>query len=282
MFSLKSQFPNTKILANWMGWFQQAGGKHLAGVCESQDPRTIRNQIAMAKAVGIDGFVIDYYGPNNNPTHQAALELMVACEADGEFEFSIMHDSGEYKWASSDPSVRLQTLIADIDFVNVNFATSPRYTQLKGKPLFWEFGWRVTGIDPTAVLAKYPGMQLLLQDSIPDGAPAAGTFAWVNGFPNAGAAYLGSYLSNRQAIGIKVPCLFWQFDDHDPKAPANSVWGGAARLISPRNGDMWTDCIRLIQGAGQFPIIQVCTWNDYDERTAIEPIVKGLTATRLF
>lgn len=279
---LKSQLPNTKILANWMGWFQQAGGKHIAGVCESIDPRTVRAQIQMAKAVGIDGFVVDWYGPNDNPTNEATLELMTAAEADGQFEFSIMLDSGIFKWASTDPAVRQQKLYDAITYAITNFGQSPRYTSLNNLPLFWEFGLRDNGMNPSLLTSRFPNLPLLYQDSIPMGALSTGTFAWVNGFPDSVATYLNGYLSRVQPSGIKVPCVFWQFDDHDPKAPANSVWGGPARLISPRNGDMWTDCVQMIRAAGPFPIVQVCTWNDYEERTAIEPIVKALTATKLY
>ena len=279
---LKSQLPNTKILANWMGWFQQAGGKHIAGVCESIDPRTVRAQIQMAKAFGIDGFVVDWYGPTDNPTNEATLELMTAAEADGAFELSIMLDSGIFKWFSTDPASRQQKLYDSIVYAIANFTNSPCYTRLNNFPLFWEFGLRENGIDLAALATRFPNLPLLCQNSIPTGAPQTGTYAWVNGFPDAGAAYLGGYLSRAQASGIKVPCLFWQFDDHDPKTPANSIWGGPARSISPRNGDMWTDCVQMIKAAGQFPMAQICTWNDYEERTAIEPIVKALTATKLF
>ncbi len=49
-WNLKSNFPNgTKIFANYMGWFNGADGKkHAANVCQSDDARTIRNQVLAA------------------------------------------------------------------------------------------------------------------------------------------------------------------------------------------------------------------------------------------
>lgn len=263
-----------------MGWFQKAGGKHIAGVCESQDPRTVRNQIQMAKAVGVDGFVVDWYGPNDNPSHQTTLELMVAAESRNDFEFSMMLDSGIYKWQSTDPAVRLQILRASIDYALANFTTSPMYTKLNKKPLFWEFGLRETGIDIAALANLYPQIALVSQNTQPTPGVLDGTYAWVNGFPDKGVDYLAGYLASNPG-GVKIPCLFWQFDDHDPKAPANSVWGGPARFISPRNGDMWSDAVNMVAATNP-AVVQICTWNDYEERTAIEPIVKALTGTKLY
>lgn len=278
--NLKQSFgSSTKILANWMGWFQKAGGKHIAGVCESQDPRTVRNQIYAAKAIGIDGFVVDWYGNNDNPTNQATLELMVSAESVG-FEFSIMLDSGIYKWVSTDPAVRLQTLHTAIDYALQNFTGSPEYTYLNAKPLFWEFGLRETGIDVAALAKAYPQIALVSQNTQPGPGAVDGTYAWVNGFPDKGIEYLAGYL-NSSPGGVKIPCLFWQFDDHDPKNPANSVWGGPARLISPRNGDTWNDTVKMVAATSP-NIVQICTWNDYEERTAIEPVAKAITGTQLF
>lgn len=278
---LKQNFPSTKILANWMGWFQKTGGKHVAGVCQSDDPRTVRNQIAMAKQVGIDGFVVDWYGPNDNPSHQATLELMVASESlVNPFEFSIMLDSGIFKWASTDPVVRLQILHSTIDYALSNLAVSPAYTLLNGKPLFWEFGLRENGIDIAALAKAYPQIALVSQNNMPAPGALDGTYAWVNGFPDNGVGYLAGYLASNPG-GVKIPCLFWQFDDHDPKAPANSIWGGPARFISPRNGDMWTDAVKMVAATNP-TILQVCTWNDYEEDTGIEKIVKALTGTKLY
>lgn len=270
--NLKEQV-GTKVLAHLVGWFQRTAGQHIA-MYDSADPRVVRSQIRMAKAVGIDGFVLDWYGPGNELINRVALELAVQCEAEG-FEFSVMLDAGIFKWAAAGVD-KAGLLYSAVDYALANLATSSAYTRLSGKPLFWEFGLRGNGADMNALFAKYPNLQLLTQTtSIPQ---SAGTFAWID--TAGGIDALRSYLAAPQSAGIKVPCIFPGFDDHSPANLANSVWGGAARFVSPRNGDTWTDCIQAIKAAGQFQMVQIVTWNDYEEGTAIEPFIKAITGGR--
>ena len=286
---------NVKVYANWMGWFQLNGGKHIAGICQSDDPRTVRAQIRMAKALGIDGFVVDWYGYNPDqsaPSNQATLELMVACEEEG-FEFSIMLDSGIFKWQADMSAAGLVTrnsiLQAAMAYAQNTFLASPAYSQINGVPVVWEFGLRENGINMAALTGAFPGLLWLFQNSIGLGAAGAalGSFAWVAGFPDAGLQYLGNYLSTHHSdLTPVVPCLFWQFDDHDPNAPANSVWGGPARLIGHHWGATFTGCVALVKAAlaqsKNIPAVQLCTWNDYEERTCFEPFARGVSGISTF
>lgn len=267
-----------KVYANWMGWFVPAGGNnHAAGVCQSDDPETVRKQIKMAQALGIDGFVVDWYGTASQPSHEATEILAELCGYEN-FEFSIMLDAGIYKWASPSPAVRSQVLQGAVNVALKYFTPSPSYSKINGQPVFWEFGWRG---NPVATAPSLGNAILLSQDSIM--APAAGTFSWVNGFPpNDPMKYVSGYLARADAL--QVPCLFYQFDDHNPADPAHSIWDAAApaRFIDAKFGDIWTGCIEAINATGKsYPAVQICTWNDYDERTCIEPFAKALTGARL-
>lgn len=283
--------PSIKIYANAMFWFQVAGGKHPAGVCDSQDPETILKQIRMAKAIGVDGFIVDYYGNNPDqaaPTWQATRELMTLCEEE-KFEFSIMLDSGIFKWQADTSATgivqRNNILNSAMTYVVSEFMPSPAYSKIGGMPVVWEFGLRSNNIDMVAFTKAFPSVLMMYQDAVAAGANV-GSYAWVNGFPNAGIAYLQNYLNiHAKDLTPVVPCLFWQFDDHDPKAPANSIWGGPARLIDAQWGDTLTGCVNAVKSAlvnvKNIPAVQLCTWNDYDERTYFEPIAKALTGTKL-
>src|SRR5579859_4715970 len=93
--NLKAQLtlaPKPKVLAAWQGWFRQAGGQgYISGIYNSDDPAVIKDQVQTAKAIGVDGFVADWYGSpdTSTPTNAATLALMKECERSG-FEFSIM------------------------------------------------------------------------------------------------------------------------------------------------------------------------------------------------
>jgi hypothetical protein len=282
--SIKSFQPagsNTLFLANWMGWFEGVvGNKHIGGVCRSDDPRTIKAQVDMMQAVGIDGAIIDWYGPNDNPTNQASLMLMTELERRG-MKFSIMLDSGIVKWLPAGVD-RNAAMVDAINYCKANFVASPAYVQWKGKPLFFEFGTRIPlNFSIASVEVKFPELTLAYQDHGMD--TTEPTFAWVNGFPNNGLGYLKGYLSTAD-VDNSIPCVFSGFDDHKASDPTQSVWGGPARFIDSNYGNTWRGCFELINAKYTTApkIIQVATWNDYEERTAIEPIIRGITGTKLY
>jgi hypothetical protein len=79
--------------------------------------------------------------------------------------------------------------------------------------------------------------------------------------------------------------MFFGFDDHDPDNPSDSIWGGPARKIDYRDGRVWAEnfaAIKASHATENFPFIQVCTWNDYDERTSIEPLAISQTGLALY
>jgi hypothetical protein len=92
-----------------------------------------------------------------------------------------------------------------------------------------------------------------------------------------------NYLAQQDPI--QIPCLFDGFDDHNPD-PAHikeSRWGGPARSIPYGQWQMCLDEINKAAAAGKtFPAVQIVTWNDYDERTRIEPQALTLAGFKLF
>ncbi|HEV7523027.1 MAG TPA: hypothetical protein VGP89_18135 [Candidatus Angelobacter sp.] len=284
-FNLKSKLPaGTKLLANCQGWFNGADGtKHMANVCQSDDPRTVRNQVLAAHAVGIDGFVVDWYGPDANdfarPTDRFTKLLAPACAALG-MEFSIMIDSGTFKWATGD---HISVLNSALAYIRQKYLPMPNYTNIAGKPVIWEFGWSNAKMDVSAFAKANPDLTVLSQYSVP--ANCSGSYAWVNGFgsPDAPRQYMESYLAKKDAI--QIPCIFDGFDDHNPNDPAHSIWDktAPARKIPYGQWQMCIDEINKAAATGKvFPAVQICTWNDRDERTQMESQFLALAGLKLF
>jgi len=280
--NIKSNFPpGIKIDANWMGWFRGADGKnHAANVCQSDDPRTIRNQVLAASSIGIDSFVVDWYGggvsDRANPTDNATLLLAPACAQVG-MEFSIMLDKGAFK---NSPN-KLTALNTAMQYVRAKYFTQPNYTKLNGKFLLWEFGWKENGIDISSWAKANPDVALVSQNNCPIG--ATGSYAWVNGFaPNSSPQnYMDFYLKRNDPE--MIPCIFDGFDDHDPINTTQSRWGGPARHIPYGQWQVCIDAInKAIASGKKFKRIQICTWNDYDERTQIESQALALEGLRLY
>jgi len=253
--NLKAQLtlaPKPKVLAAWQGWFRQAGGQgHISGIYNSDDPAVIKDQVQTAKAIGVDGFVADWYGSpdTSTPTNAATLALMKECERSG-FEFSIM------------PEGRLKPFASQLQYIRDNFLKSPAYSKLNGKPLIWEFGFKENHIDISQIALANPDLLFLCQTNpSPPGAPD--TYAWVNMWPGYPAQFIST---------CTIPCAYAHFDD------SLASWG-SGRKIPSNNGQTWQTCINLINSRKiATPYVLICTWNDYEEGTAIEKEVKAQLA----
>jgi hypothetical protein len=280
-FNIKSQLPpGTKLLANGQGWFNGAdGSKHIANVCQSDDPRTVHNQALAYHAVGITDYVQDWYGPQAadfaQPTDKAT-QLWGAEAAALGMGISIMLDSGAFKWSRTDFS---KLLASDILYIRQKYISLPNYTHIGGKPVIWEFGWAEHGIDIAAIAKANPDLTILTQSRMAGG---AGTYGWVNGFaPSTPQAYMQNYLAQNHPI--QIPCIFDGFDDHDPANPANSRWGGPARKIPYGQWQMCIDEINKAAAAGKkFEGVQLVTVGDHDERTEMESKFLALAGLKLF
>src|SRR4029077_3736410 len=65
--------------------------RHISVGYSSQDPAVIRKQIDQAKALGISGFVVDWYG-DREPFIDHAYALMQTIAAEQNFHVSMMYD----------------------------------------------------------------------------------------------------------------------------------------------------------------------------------------------
>lgn len=282
IFNIKSQLPpGVQVLANCQGWFNGADGrKHLAGVCQSDDPRTVHNQVLTAHSVGIDGFVVDWYGatPDYASPTDRFTQLLFQETAKLGMTVSIMVDSGTFKWSSLDHKSVLNSALS---YVRQKYLPLPNYTAVNNKPLLWEFGWAEHGINIPVVAKANPDLALMTQSRMAGG---DGTYGWVNGFPpSSPQQYVHRYLAQNDPI--QVPCIFDGFDDHNPD-PAHiheSRWGGAARSIPYGQWQMCLDEINAVWSSGKrFGAVQICTWNDYDERTEMESRFLALSGLKLY
>jgi hypothetical protein len=81
----------TKVLAHLMLWF--GGSDHMNVGYNSNDAGQVKRQIEDMISRGIDGVVVDWYGPNN-AIDQATQLVMHEAEQHSGFSFAIMIDAG--------------------------------------------------------------------------------------------------------------------------------------------------------------------------------------------
>ena len=82
----------------------------------SGDAKQIHRQITDMISRGIDGVIVDWYGPNNS-IDQATKLVMTEAEAHPGFTFAIMVDQGAIKSNSCSGCSPQQALISQLQYV---------------------------------------------------------------------------------------------------------------------------------------------------------------------
>ena len=119
----------------------------------STDATQIHNQITDMISRGIDGVIIDWYGPNNS-IDQATKLVMAEAEKHPGFTFAIMIDQGAIEWDSCSGCSPQQALISQLQYVEQTYFPSPAYMTQQGRPVVTNFNIDLSyTVDWTAVAA---------------------------------------------------------------------------------------------------------------------------------
>lgn len=260
----------TKVYAQLLVWFGQSG--HIDVGYDSTDPQQVHRQITDMISRGIDGVIVDWYGPNNS-IDKATQAVMHEAEKHPGFTFSIMVDAGAIGANSCSGCTPAQTLVQLLKYVEQTYFSSPAYTTIQGQPMVTNFNVdREYSIDWNAVksaLSSSPGF--LFQDN--DGfshALSDGSYSWV--MPQAGDYGL-SYLSTFYDIGVTFPSKKTMGATYKGFNDALASWG-SGRVMDQQCGQTWLQTFSQVNGLystnRQLPYLQLVTWNDYEEGTEIE------------
>ncbi|MGB7130775.1 MAG: hypothetical protein WBD59_08200 [Candidatus Sulfotelmatobacter sp.] len=261
----------TKVYAHMVLWFGQSN--HMNIGYNSTDPTEVANQINDMVSRGIDGVILDWYGPGN-PLDQAALQIMAQAETHPGFTFAIMIDQGAIEWYSCGGCSPQQALVNDLQYIEKTYFPSPAYMTLQGKPMITQFNVNLSypSVSWNAALAEMSTQPVLIFENN-SGFTAdltAGSYSWV--MPTAsdyGLPYLTSFYQtgmaypNEQTFGA----TYKGFNDK------YASWG-SNRIMSQQCGQTWLQTFSEINGlynSGKpLPYMQIVTWNDYEEATEIE------------
>lgn len=205
-------------------------------------------------------------------------------------------------------------VISDLNDIATRWASSPAYLQWQGQPAVFFFSPDDNACpDPSSASCQHIDWAAVQQHTPPlrwifsertgfTHAGSAGAFAWFPVpalYPVGDASYGQSYLQwfDTYAASASVPAsdlvvasAFKGFDDgvtngwtYDPNA-------NHTRYINQRCGQTWLDTFQLNNtywtgaGAPELPILQIGTWDDYEEGTEIESgidaCIRGITLGR--
>lgn len=261
---------DTRVYAHLMVWF--GGSNHMNVGYSSTDPAQVHRQIVDMISRGIDGVIIDWYGPNNNED-QAAKLVMAEAEKHPGFNFAIMVDQGAIKWNPCSGCSPQQALINQLQYVEHTYFPSSAYLRSQGRPVVTNFNidlaYSINWDQVASAMATQPVFWFQNNNGFTH--PASnGSYSWV--MPTTsdfGMAYLTSFYNTglAQPDEETVGATYKGFDD------SLALWG-SNRVMSQQCGQTWlqtfSEINRLYNSGRQLHSLQLVTWNDYEEGTEIE------------
>ena len=262
-----------QVIALYEAWFGHP--RHISVGYSSHDPAVIKHQIQSAKAMGIDAFVVDWYGDREPFIDQSYATIQKAA-AKNSFHIAMMYDETDHEDDATDEAIADFTLFRE-SYLASKAEGHEVYLTYQGRPVIFVFpkGGHTNWEKVRALVNTWNPAPWLIQENLPGEHVNAfdGYYAWVS--PSTDAANWGEqYLSNfygtmktKYPDKIIVGGAWSAFDD------SKASWG-LNRHISARCGQTFQDTFNFWRK--EFPpdqippFVMLETWNDYEEGTAIE------------
>jgi hypothetical protein len=265
-------------LALYEPWFGMPN--HMKVGYSAHDPAIVRNQIRKAKAMGISGFVLDWYG-DREPFIDQSYALMQATAAKENFQVAMMYDETDHDEGATDEALADFAMFHET-YLSQKAAGHQAYLTYEGRPIIFIFpkGKHTDWNRVRTLVNGWSNPPLLIEENLPsqDADAFDGFYAWVQPGPkgwapdgsNWGEEYLSQFYTT---MGSKYPDKIivggeWaQFDDSKASWSLN-------RHISPRCGQTFADTSNMwrkyFPPENLLPFVMVETWNDHEEGTAVE------------
>lgn len=276
----------TKVLAHYLPWWgPNPKSRGVAVGYRSDDPLQALRTFKDMQARGVDGVIVDWYGQKdshglNTPVDAAWQKSMPELAKIHGFTFSIMVDSGTYTFNRCQGCDVTQTILSQLDYISRTYFPSRQYLRFNGHPVVFEFGMEGVGkVDWSRIQAAHPEISWVhIHKQGFDRDYSAGAFVWVTAPPFATQKVSAPNLSQlsefyRYALTertkIATGAVFKGFDD------SLAPWAKPRHYVPQSCGDTWLQTFDLINQnfnvTHQLPFLQLITWNDYEEGTALEP-----------
>ena len=269
-----------KIYAHFMPWFGFTD--HMNVGYASNDSLQVQKQVNDMVSRGLDGAIVDWYGPGGSNKHllaydQATQFIMQQAVQHPGFSFALMYDQGALNGCAATAGCDItQAMISDLNYANTTYWSSPAYLKFGGRPVVYFFVESTEAIDWTRVrngVASNPVFVFRNSGGFTH-AQSGGGFSWVA--PETVSAtdpmalkYLDNYY--KTALGHRTMfssgSAFKGFND------SLAAWG-SNRIINQQCGQTWLKSMaengKYYSATSQMLGIQIVTWNDYEEGSEIE------------
>ena len=260
----------TQIYAELQPWF--GDNRHMQVGYVSWDPNLVANQLNDMISRGVTGVVIDWYGPADR-TEPTTLAWLAAAESHSGFKVLIMIDKGAVTLSPCGGCSPQQTMIYLTKYVLQHYATSPAYATLNGAPIITEFDLdKHFTLDWNAIrAATSPNVTWIFQSS--GGFThlvSAGSYSWMNA---TSTLYGMDYLSNFYGAALKAPQQMAWAAGYKGFNDTLASWT-LKRVVGQQCGQTWLQTFNKLNSyynsGAQPAILQLVTWNDYEEGTELE------------
>jgi len=268
-----------QLLAVYEPWFGHP--RHISVGYSSQDPVVIRKQIDQAKALGISGFVVDWYG-DREPFLDHSYALMQTIASEKNFHVSMMYDETDEETAPATDDALASFKKFSETYLSPNAPGREAYLTYNDRPVIFIFpkGGHTDWNRVREATDRWNPAPLLIYEDHPTSFAAAfdGFYAWINpgkkGWAadgsNWGEDYLRDFYHKMRSTypdKIAVGAAWAGFDDSKASWSLN-------RHMAQRCGETFSDTMKLWRQYyppdEPLPFLLIATWNDYEEGTAIE------------
>jgi len=260
----------------------------LIGPYDSADPAVLEYHVLLMKLAGVDGVVVDWYGPDdyndyalNNQrtaalfqfTRKAGLKFCL-CYEDQTIQQEV---NGRFVAAGDALAHAQQTML----YVQTNYFTDSSYLRWSNQPVLLNFGPQYFKADDQwrtifSVLQPTNQPAFFTEDHrLPVG---AGAFdwppMWLSQAPDTGGVlsesalenYLAAFDQNTAGWPAFISSAFPRFHDIYQQAGVRAYWG----YLGDHGGEVLRRTLTRAL-TNHSAMVQIVTWNDFGEGTVVEP-----------
>ena len=255
------------------------------GAYDSSDPTVIATQVALMKAAGVDGAIIDWNGPDGFDDYAMIHRntgLLIAELKKAGLKFALcVEDNPGHRFMKEGKMSREQAVAkvaAAFAWADEHWLADPHYVRLAGGPVLFVFGPQyLEETEWTAIRAGLKRNPLVFALPHLSRRPGIdGAFAWIpvsEGKAVTAEAWSKElaelYVNQTKAGRPYVAVAFPGYRDFYAQAGAGKSYGS----IEHRDGRTFAESFDQAIRSGS-AIVQVATWNDYGEGTGIEPTIE--------
>jgi hypothetical protein len=231
----------------------------LIGLYDSRDPDVLEYQVLEMKYAGLDGLFMDWYGINNGLPEYGSQPIFAILAKAGLKYAMVWEDRYANNQGGATPVLQ---------FMENNFFRTNNYLKSSNRPilLVWQITY-LTGAQWQTNMnsVSFQNKPILVTRDNALTPAAEGAYSWINaaGGTSAVLTSLSYFLGN--AWTYMIPTALPRFVDDYP--------GFSYGTIDDQAGQTFVNTLtRCLQSNKE--IVQIATWNDWQEGTIVEPSVE--------